>query len=191
MRKPSGVRRAMVSGRPPRAGVPSAGSTRSTLIRWPLSAAARPTRSRNASENPSSSANRRWCSNCMANTSAVDAHAPPTAATASAARPRPAPPPPWRVGTVRPRSPARCSDKRLSCGKLASRSCDPATAPISLNTVAGTGAGVWCKSMTTSSPPGQAAQAPRAAARAAADRRGGAATADRLAVRRARARGGR
>ena len=45
MRQPSGVRRAVVAGRPPRAGVPSSGSTRSALIRAPSATASLATRS--------------------------------------------------------------------------------------------------------------------------------------------------
>ena len=122
MRQPPAVRRATVAGRPPRVGVPSAGSTRREFISAPVSTAARPMRVRSNSRRSSPAPMRCWWISCIARIRPVEAQAAPTAATASAASRSPAPPPPSRVGTVSASTPAACSAARLSCGKLPSRS---------------------------------------------------------------------
>lgn len=120
---PSAVRRATVAGRPPRAGVPSSGSTRSALTSAPQRAAPRPSIARAGSgQAVARRLAARWVS-CMANTSAVEAQASATRPTSCADAASPASAPPSSRRAVSASRPCACSRSRLPNGKLPSRSC--------------------------------------------------------------------
>ena len=121
--QPSAVRRATVAGRPPRAGVPSSGSTRKALISAPDPVALRPSCARSASGQAAlRTLAARWV-RCIASTSAVEAQPTATLPTTRAVSVRLASAPPsWRRAVSASR-PAACRRAKFSNGKLPSRSC--------------------------------------------------------------------
>lgn len=94
-RQPSPSRRATVSGRPPRAGEPSAGSTRNALISAPSATALSNTARRSGSgQRLSARPSARCCRYVIVSTSAVAGSARATAATIRLACASVAPAPP-------------------------------------------------------------------------------------------------
>ena len=120
--QPPGTRRAVVAGRPPRAGVPSSGSTRSALIRTGRALDSATASSYSSAGHVCCRACAACCIRVIALISATDGSPRPSACAMVTVWASPAPGPPWRSEMVAVSSPAACTASIPAAGKAPVRS---------------------------------------------------------------------